>query len=95
VIRDENGFIDGWLMTFLREGKRNFALLVSDAKQGRGIGTALVKEMQKNETDVLGWIILSNDYVKTDGSVYFSPADFYKKSGFFKRMKHRMSREYQ
>lgn len=83
VFRNNNGVINGWLMTFNRDNKRNFVLLVNEDKQNNGIGTCLVEEMQKIETEVVGWVVVSDAYLKANGSNYRSPINFYKKHNFY------------
>jgi GNAT superfamily N-acetyltransferase len=82
IIRGNNYSVSGWLMTFNRDDERYFVLLVNENMQGNGIGTALINEMKKIENKIAGWIVESDSYFKSDGSLYHSPMSFYKNLGF-------------
>jgi len=72
----------GWLSTFDRNNDRWFAIIVDPGHQRRSIGTRLMHELQTTEQKVYGWIVLEDNYIKRDGSVYLSPKEFYKKFDF-------------
>lgn len=82
VCRNGDESIGGWLMTFTRDNDRYSVLLVSESNQGKGIGRELLEKMQEMESKVFAWLVISNAYIKLDGSLYHSPINFYKKFGF-------------
>ncbi len=82
IKRDDHLSVIAWLMTFNRDEKRYFVMLVSDDMQQRGIGKELVMAMKKAENNVSGWVVDSDHYQKADGKTYLSPMIFYKKLGF-------------
>jgi hypothetical protein len=82
IYRNDDTTIGGWLMTFTRNDDRYFVLLVSEKKKKNGIGTILIEEMKKSEDIIMGWVVELNTYIKSDGTLYHSPVDFYKRSGF-------------
>lgn len=78
----EQGQILAWLVYFIRDGERCFAMLLDPRFQGRGIGSALLNHAKEYNTDLIGWVIDTNAHVKNDGSYYKSPVGFYVKAGF-------------
>lgn len=75
--------VSGWLMTFSREGQRNFVMLVSQDSQGRGIGRELLETLKRSESQsVVGWAVESEKYLRRDKSPYRSPIYFYRENGF-------------
>ncbi len=81
LLIDENE-IFGWLIYFMRDGERCFAMLLDPRLQGKGMGTALLRKAMELNTELVGWVIDTNDHLKNDGSFYRSPVEFYKKVGF-------------
>ena len=72
----------GWLMTFDREDKRWFTVLVTPESQGLGVGRELLKKVKKDELEINGWILEEDHYVTSSGNSYKSPRAFYLKNGF-------------
>lgn len=80
--RDDSGRMRGWGLCFDREGARWFSLLVAEAHQGKGIGAALVRAMQADESDLRGWVIDHDRDRLASGEPYRSPLAFYRQLGF-------------
>lgn len=81
LVSDEDRIV-GWLVDFIRDGHRCFAMLLDPAVQGKGIGSSLLKEAKKFNGELVGWVINSDEHLKADGSTYRSPIGFYEKQGF-------------
>ena len=82
LVLDENESILGWYFDFIRENERWFAAILNSEFQGKNIGTSLMEQAKKDRADLNGWVISSNDYLKSNGSVYRSPVGFYLKNDF-------------
>ena len=82
LLYDENGQIKGWLMTFTRDSERWFSVIIDTSAQKKGYGTALLNEIKSRETEINGWVVAGDDYLKTNGEKYRSPLEFYRKNGF-------------
>jgi GNAT superfamily N-acetyltransferase len=78
----EQDRILGWLIYFIRDGERCFAMLLNSGVQGKGVGSALLKKAKEYNSALIGWVIDTNEHVKIDGSHYKSPIAFYEKAGF-------------
>ena len=76
------GIVVGWQFRFLRSGNRWFGMMVDSKWQGNGLGRKLLKQLQKDENEIFGWVVTKGDYVKADGSLYRSPLVFYTKHDF-------------
>jgi GNAT superfamily N-acetyltransferase len=74
--------LKGWLMTFTRENERWFSVIIDGREQKKGYGTAILNEVKKHESEINGWAIEQNDYLKINGEKYISPIGFYEKNGF-------------
>lgn len=72
----------GWCCVFDRQDARWFALIIDGEHQCLGLGTRLLNIAKDHETELFGWMTPRENYVKTDGSVYRSPQNFYIKHGF-------------
>lgn len=77
-----DGYIHGWLLLFTRDGDTWFAMILDEATQGLGHGTALLNLAKKNVLKLHGWIVDHNRYTRLDGRPYRSPLDFYIKNQF-------------
>jgi GNAT superfamily N-acetyltransferase len=82
LLVNEQNRILGWLVYFIRDGERCFAMLLDPKVQGRGVGSALLNHAKEYNSDLIGWVIDTDKHVKNDGSYYKSPVNFYVKAGF-------------
>ena len=82
LLIDENESLKGWLMTFTRENERWFSVIVDGKVKQKGFGTQLLNELKRNETEINGWAVEHENYLKNNGENYRSPIGFYKKNGF-------------
>ena len=82
LLLDENEKIKGWLVSFTRESERWFSIIIDTGEKGKGYGTTLLNEVKNFESDINGWVVDHNDYLKINGEKYWSPIEFYKKNGF-------------
>lgn len=78
----KQGTVLGWLVSFLRDGERCFAMLLNSQVQGRGLGLSLLNKAKEYNEELIGWVIDTNDHLKRDGTGYKSPIGFYSKAGF-------------
>lgn len=81
VVTDTQKNVNGWLVRFERDNAIWFAIIISRAHQGIGVGSQLMELLPKDET-IFGWIVTDTDQVMADGATYKSPRDFYDKLGF-------------
>ncbi len=58
-----------------------FTMIVDRKHQGKRIGAQLLEEAKQLVSELHGWVIPSNQYMKADRTPYVSPLGFYKKSG--------------
>lgn len=82
LLFDETEHLRGWLMTFTREGERWFSVIIDTGEQKKGYGTTLLNEIKKHESEINGWAVEIDDYLKSNGEKYLSPLGFYQKNGF-------------
>ncbi|MCD9187658.1 MAG: GNAT family N-acetyltransferase [Pyrinomonadaceae bacterium] len=82
LLFDENEILVGWTMLFVRDGAKWFAILVDAKFQGKGCGVKLIDALKSAEKRFFGWVIDNDDNVKSNGTAYKSPLEFYKKIGF-------------
>ncbi len=82
LLIDDEETIVGWAFQFERDAETWFAILLVDAVQGRGYGTALLNEIKKRVSKLCGWVVDHSTDVKLNGEVYRSPMDFYLKNDF-------------
>ncbi len=79
---DGDGMVKGWLFSFIREDETWFSLLIDHSEQGQGLGSQLLNLAKDACTELNGWVIDHNNAVKSDGTLYKSPMDFYLKHNF-------------
>lgn len=82
VLMDENKALKGWLIYFVRDRERCFAMLIDKTLQGMGWGSRLLDLAKQRNNELNGWVIPSNKETKSDGSIYKSPVGFYLKNDF-------------
>jgi len=82
LLVSEQDRILAWLVYFIRDGERCFAMLLDPKVQGRGVGSALLDHAKEYNSDLIGWVIDTDEHLKNDGSYYKSPIGFYEKAGF-------------
>jgi len=78
----KNGIIKGWYFDFIRDDEKWFVMILDSKVQGKGLGTALLNQAKKKESELNGWVIDHNNNKKQNGDFYKSPIEFYKKNGF-------------
>lgn len=81
VIDDKAGVV-GWLIDFIRDNERCFAMLLHANLQGKGYGTKLLNLAKKTNAELNGWVIDNNEQLKQNGQNYKSPTGFYTKNDF-------------
>ena len=74
--------IQGWLVTFNRDGARWFSIILDSSIQGKGLGSQLLNAAKKEEIELNGWATDHERDVRADGQAYASPIGFYLKNGF-------------
>ncbi len=78
----DNNIIIGWYADFIRENERWFLMILASKFHGKGIGKLLLEKAKKKHTVLNGWVVTSNQHIKTNNQYYQSPIKFYKKLGF-------------
>jgi GNAT superfamily N-acetyltransferase len=81
---NESGQIIAWSVLFEKENDLRFSIIVASNYQKKGLGSALLMEMKKEGMTFSGWVIDHDTDLKSDGSYYRSPLNFYVKNGFRK-----------
>ena len=81
LIEEQNEII-GWANKFSRANEKWFLIIIRRDHQGKGIGNILLKHIIIDESNLNGWVVDHNEYLKSDGTVYRSPLDFYAKNNF-------------
>lgn len=76
------GKVVGWLIYFVRDGEQCFAMLLDSSLQGKGLGSKLLSEAKEYTTELIGWVIDTDQHKRSDGGNYRSPIGFYEKNGF-------------
>jgi ribosomal protein S18 acetylase RimI-like enzyme len=82
LLFDETSEIVGWVMIFLRDDAKWFAVIIDEKIQGKGFGVKLIDAIKQAEKRLFGWVIETDDCEKSNGEKYRSPLGFYKKIGF-------------
>lgn len=79
----ENEEIVGWLMDFIRDEQRYFAMIVLQEHQRKGIGSTLLSTAKENNNRLTGWVIEDNQtLLKQNGEIYTPPISFYERHQF-------------
>ncbi len=81
ILRKDNKLL-AWAVAFDRLGERWFAIIVDSSSQKKGLGTLFLNTLKSEEPSLCGWVTDHGRYVKSDGSPYPSPLEFYTKNGF-------------
>ncbi|MFT6947828.1 MAG: GNAT superfamily N-acetyltransferase [Vicingaceae bacterium] len=81
-VMNEFGTVVGWYFDFERNNERQFAILISSDYHNKGIGNQLLSTAKQKHSELYGWVVDSNEYLKKNGENYKSPVSFYQNSGF-------------
>lgn len=82
ILTDETGSVKGWLIYFIRDHERCFAMLLHASLQGKGWGSRLLNFAKAHNSSLIGWVIDHETETKQNGENYKSPIAFYRKNGF-------------
>ena len=82
ILSDEAGTVMGWLICFIRDNERCFAMLLNASLQGKGWGSRLLNLAKAYNSELIGWVIDHDTEPKQNGENYKSPIEFYRKNGF-------------
>lgn len=82
LLETSEGAILGWYFEFTREEARWFGIIISSEIQGKGWGRKLMLQAQSTTPTLYGWVVDHDRDLKTDGTPYRSPVDFYLSLGF-------------
>lgn len=93
VVYNKQGDIKGWYFDFMRDEERWFAMILDSEIHGKGVGSQLLNMAKDKHQELNGWVIDHNQDLKTDGTVYQSPLEFYLKNGFHIKSKSRLELE--
>ncbi len=92
LLTDETGKLMGWLVCFIRDNKRWFAMILNSLAQGKGLGSALLDRAKLHYKELNGWVIDAGTEPKQNGEYYKSPIEFYQKNGFEVRPEVRLTK---
>ena len=82
LLPGDDGTLEGWAFTFLRDDEKWFAIILDSKIHGQGKGTLLLNCLKEHESILNGWVIDHDGYQKQDGMPYLSPLRFYEKNDF-------------
>lgn len=82
LLIDEKDKIKGWYSDFIRDNEKWFLAILNSENQGQKFGTHIIELAKEVNEELNGWIITSDNYLKTNGQYYKSPVDFYRKQDF-------------
>lgn len=82
VLKNENKEIQAWACKFERDSEKWFVVILDGKLHGKGRGTEILNLIKVNETNLNGWVIDKETFVKQNGEIYKSPLDFYLKNSF-------------
>jgi GNAT superfamily N-acetyltransferase len=82
LLCDEDDSVKGWLIYFLRDDERCFAMLLDSGVQGQGMGSEFLRMAKERNSELNGWVIAHDTELKKNGEFYISPIEFYRKNGF-------------
>lgn len=82
LLMNDDEKIQGWAITFERENKTWFAIILSENLHGKGWGTKVLNELKQHKNELNGWVIDNSNDKKLNGSFYKSPLEFYIKNEF-------------
>ncbi|MCX2679781.1 GNAT family N-acetyltransferase [Galbibacter sp. EGI 63066] len=82
LVINEKTDVVGWLIDFIRDNERCFAMLLHTSLQGKGYGTKLLNLAKQTNSELNGWVIDNDEQQKQNGQNYKSPTGFYKKNDF-------------
>lgn len=82
LVLDNVGNLAGWYFDFQRNGERQFAILLAASAKNQGIGSYLLNQAKQKHDSLYGWVVDSDDCLKSNGEYYKSPLNFYLKNGF-------------
>lgn len=82
LLTNEAENVKGWLMYFIRDNERFFAMLLDASVHGQGLGSQLLDAAKSYNNELVGWVIDHDRLLKQNGDRYRSPVDFYRKNGF-------------
>ena len=74
--------VEGWAMTFGRDGEKWFAITIDSKAQGKGKGSFLLNNLKQHSDILNGWVIDHENDITPGGEKYKSPLQFYIKNGF-------------
>lgn len=83
IVENEKKMIIAWYADFIRQEERYFVIIVSSQIQGKGYGKSLIEKAKLDNLELNGWVVEENvKYLKTNGEVYHSPIEFYRRMDF-------------
>ncbi|REC52969.1 N-acetyltransferase [Chryseobacterium piscium] len=82
LLMNDDEKIQGWAITFEREGDTWFAIILSENLHGKGWGTKVLNELKRHKNELNGWVIDNSNGKKLNGNFYKSPLEFYLKNEF-------------
>lgn len=78
----DSGNIIAWYFDFIRDQERNFAIIVSNEHQKKGLGIELINLAKMNNSVLNGWVIISEGHKRQNSKPYKLPLGFYQNLGF-------------
>lgn len=82
LLSNDNGTVKGWLIYFLRDNEKCFAMLLDSFLQGQGWGSKFLNLAKERNPELNGWVIDNDNEPKQNGENYKSPIGFYRKNDF-------------
>jgi len=81
-IKNSSNEIVAWASDFIREDARWFGIIVKSTHHRSGLGSQLISHLKSKNVQLCGWMIDNCRELKSDGTYYQSPQQFYRQQGF-------------
>ena len=72
----------GWFVDFQRGNKQWFAMIIARQFHGQGLGSRMLSDAKSRHKKLYGWVIDKEKELRSDGSLYPSPLQFYLNNDF-------------
>jgi len=82
LVYTKDGTVAAWAVKFIRNEERSFVIIVASSLHRTGIGKQLLNVLKMGETQLTGWAVDHQRYLKSNQQTYLSPLPFYLMNSF-------------